>query len=106
VRILKRLENAMASDGTHREVPSFFTECLVYNCPDSLFAASTWTETVESVLAHIYNSLGGDEPSNQNDRWLEVNGIKFLFHVRQKWSRKDGRDFALACWNYLGLGDN
>jgi hypothetical protein len=106
VRILKRLENAMASDGTHQEVPSFFIECLVYNCPDSLFTALTWTETVENVLAHIHNSLQGDEPSDEDDRWLEVNGIKFLFHVRQKWSRKDGRDFALAGWNYLGLGDN
>lgn len=105
VRILKRLENAMVSDGSHREVPSFFIECLVYNCPDSLFAASTWTATVEGALSHIYNSLDGAEPTSDNDRWLEVNETKFLFHPSQKWSRKDARDFAYAGWNYLGLGD-
>lgn len=105
VRILKRLENAMVSDGTHREVPSFFIECLVYNCPDSLFAASTWTATVEGVLAHIYNELDGVEPTDDSDRWLEVNDTKFLFHPSQKWTRKDARDFAYASWNYLGLGN-
>lgn len=105
VRILKRLENAMVADGSHREVPSFFVECLVYNCPDSLFATSTWTATVEGVLAHIHTSLDGAEPTNDNDRWLEVNETKFLFHTSQKWTRKDARDFAYAGWNYLGLGD-
>jgi hypothetical protein len=104
VRILKRLENAMVADGSHREVPSFFVECLVYNCPDSLFAASTWTATVKGVLAHIHDSLDGDEPTSDNDRWLEVNETKFLFHVSQKWTRKDARDFAFAGWNFLGLG--
>lgn len=105
VRILKRLENAMVASGAHREVPSFFIECLAYNCPDSLFMASTWKATVEGVLAHIYNELDGAEPTNDNDRWLEVNDTKFLFHISQKWTRKDARDFANAGWNYLGLGD-
>lgn len=104
VRILKRLENAMVADGSHREVPSFFVECLVYNCPDALFAASTWTARVESVLAHIYRSLDGNEPTSENDRWLEVNDTKFLFHSSQKWTRKDARDFAAAGWNYFDLG--
>lgn len=105
VRILKRLENAMVASGAHREVPSFFIECLAYNCPDSVFMASTWKATVEGVLAHIYNELDGAEPTNDNDRWLEVNDTKFLFHSSQKWTRKDARDFAHAGWNYLGLGD-
>jgi hypothetical protein len=30
-RLLKRIENAMADDGTFRELPSFFIECLAYN---------------------------------------------------------------------------
>lgn len=105
VRILKRLENAMVANGSHREVPSFFIECLAYNCPDALFIAPTWKATVEGVLAHIYNSLDGVEPVDESDRWLEVNETKFLFHVSQKWSRKDARDFAYAGWNYLGLGN-
>ena len=103
VRILKRLENVMTDAGFHREVPSFFVECLVYNCPDALFSAPTWTETVKGVLAHIYLSLEGPEPSEEEDRWVEVNGIKFLFHAAQKWTRQDGREFAEAGWKYLGL---
>jgi predicted nucleotidyltransferase len=36
-RILKRVENAMVADKAYRELPSYFVECLAYNCPDSLF---------------------------------------------------------------------
>jgi hypothetical protein len=42
VRVMKRVENAMVEENAHREVPSFFIECLVYNCPDSIFARSSW----------------------------------------------------------------
>lgn len=105
VRILKRLENAMVEAGYHREVPSFFVECLVYNCPDNIFARSTWTDVVKGVLAHIYTALEGAEPSEESHRWLEVNEAKFLFSGAQKWTRTDGRDFAYAGWNFLGLGD-
>lgn len=105
VRILKRLENEMVDAGQHREVPSFFVECLVYNCPDSIFTRSSWTEVVSGIITHVYNSLEGDEPSEGGARWVEVNRAKFLFSGKQKWTRKDGRDFALAGWNHLGLGD-
>ena len=33
-RLLKRIENVMVEDGAFRELPSFFMECLAYNCPD------------------------------------------------------------------------
>lgn len=105
VRILKRLENTMIADRYHRETPSFFIECLVYNCPDSIFGRSSWTSVAKGVLAHIYTSLDGPEPSEQSERWLEVNRAKFLFSSAQKWTRKDARDFAYAGWNYLGLKD-
>lgn len=106
VRILKRVENAMHAASYHRVVPSFFVECLVYNCPDSIFAKADWTARVKGVLYHVWDSLQGNvEPSDEGDRWLEVNEAKFLFHSAQDWSRKDGRDFAYAAWNYLELGN-
>ena len=105
VRILKRVENAMVTDSYHRVVPSFFVECLVYNCPDAVFGKADWTARVKAAVFHIWDSLQGDEPPNEGDRWLEVNGAKYLFHVAQDWTRKDGRDFANAAWNYLGLAD-
>jgi predicted nucleotidyltransferase len=104
VRILKRVENAMVKDGSHREVPSFFVECLTYNCPDELFLLPTWTETIRKLLLHIWDELQGDEPTAEALRWLEVNECKYLFHSSQAWTRADGRDFAKAAWNYLGYG--
>jgi hypothetical protein len=104
VRIMKRVENLMVANDVHRVVPSFFVECLVYNCPDAIFRRSTWTDIVKNVIAHVWSSLEGDEPTGNSDRWLEANDVKFLFHEDQDWIRKDGRDFALAAWSYLELG--
>ncbi|WP_326560024.1 nucleotidyltransferase domain-containing protein [Micromonospora sp. NBC_01796] len=103
VRIMKRVENAMVLSGEHREVPSFFVECLVYNCPDSVFLEPTWAKTVHGVIVHIWSELEGAEPAEGSKRWREVNGHKYLFHRDQAWNRQDGRDFVKAAWNYLGL---
>jgi hypothetical protein len=100
-RLLKRVENAMAADGTFRELPSFFMECLAYNCPDEVFSRSTWTERLKGMLFYIWDNLQGDEPDE--GRWLEVNECFFLFHSGQKWTRADGREFAKAAWNYFGF---
>lgn len=100
-RLLKRIENAMAEDGKFRELPSFFMECLAYNCPDNVFSHPAWTERLKAMLLHIWNNLQGDEPTS--DRWLEVNECFFLFHSKQQWTREDGREFAKAAWNYFGL---
>lgn len=100
-RLLKRIENKMAEDGTFRELPSFFMECLAYNCPNSIFAHSTWTDRLREMLIHIWNELQGDEPNER--RWVEVNDCFYLFHSSQKWSRVDGRSFAKAAWNYFGF---
>lgn len=79
VRIMKRLENAMVTAGVHREVPSFFVECLVYNIPDAVLNLSTWTELVQEVLGHIYNQLEGPESIAVDGRWREGNECKYLF---------------------------
>lgn len=104
VRILKRIENAMADQGQHRELPSYFIECLAYNCPDGVFGRSTWTEVVKECLGHIWEDLQGSEPSDAEQRCLEVNECFYLFHAGQKWNRAWGREFSHAAWNYLGFG--
>jgi predicted nucleotidyltransferase len=101
VRVMKRIENAMVDAKYHREVPSYFIECLVYNCPPEIFGSYSWTSRTKGILVHIWESLQGDDEPDEDERWLEVNRIKYLFHSAQKWSRKDGRDFAYAAWNYL-----
>lgn len=102
VRVLKRVENAMLDAGAHGEVPSYFIECLAYNCPDSTFAGATWTAITRGMLVHIWNALQGEEPTDAGRRWLEVNECFYLFHGGQKWSRANGRDFAQAAWTFLG----
>lgn len=101
VRLLKRIENSMANDGTFRELPSFFMECLAYNCPDSVFKRDSWVERLKGMLVHIWDELQGDEP--ESGRWVEVNNCFYLFHKSQEWSREDGREFAKAAWNYFDL---
>ena len=49
VRILKRIANAMVANGEHAEVPSYFIECLAYNCPDDMFDGSNWTDAISAV---------------------------------------------------------
>ena len=100
-RLLKRIENEMAADGTFRELPSYFMECLAYNCPNHVFSHSTWTQCLRAMLFHIWDNLQGDEPNE--GRWLEVNECFYLFHSSQKWTRADGREFAKAAWNYFGF---
>lgn len=103
VRLLKRTENAMAEKGVFRELPSFFMECLAYNCPDRVFTTSTWEECLKEMLIYIYSNLQGDEPESETERWVEVNECFYLFHSEQKWTREDGREFAKAAWNYFGF---
>jgi hypothetical protein len=99
--VMKRVENAMVAASVHREVPSFFVECLVYNVPNSILTRTTWTEIVRGIIVHIWNGLEGSEPAAGSERWLEVSGCKYLFNSAQAWDRDDGRDFAKAAWNYL-----
>lgn len=98
VRLLKRIENVMAQDGTFRDLPSFFIESLAFNCPDSAFLHSTWTDCLRAVLIHIWQELQGEESTN--GRWVEANDCLYLFS-RKKWSREDGREFVKAAWNYF-----
>jgi hypothetical protein len=103
VRVLKRLENVLTAEKRCKELPSYFIECLAYNCPDAVFAHSTWTETVKAMLVQIWNYAGGEEPREGSKRWLEVNGYFYLFHPKQKWTRADASEFVHAAWKYLGF---
>ena len=101
VRILKRLENVLVSAGLSAEVPSYLMECLIYNCPDTYFARSSWRSTMRGCLADIYNYTNAAEPAPDAERWLEVNGAKFLFAGGQKWERPEVHAFAQAAWDYM-----
>jgi hypothetical protein len=103
VRILKRVENAMSERRLIAELPSYFVECLVFNCPDAIFDAADWQSVVRQCLQHIWTSLQGGEPEEEASRWREANNSLYLFTPSQKWTRETGRNFAKAAWNYLGF---
>ena len=90
VRILKRLHDEIQFIGS---APSFLIESLVYNCPDHIFAAADWYDTVNATLVHIRNMTADDA---QAATLLEANEIKALFDAGQKWTRLDAWFFALA----------
>lgn len=99
VRILKNLENRMVSDGAHPIVASYLIESLVYNVPNTNFGRGSWAADVRGVLAQIWEDT---ENVESEKRWLEVNGIKYLFHdATQRWTRNDARNFVYAAWQYV-----
>lgn len=98
VRILKNLENLMVAEGDSLEVAAYLIESLVYNCPNDCFQESTWAAQARSVLIHIWEDT---EEESSETRWVEVNGIKYLFHESQKWTRDEARDFVHAAWQYV-----
>lgn len=93
----------MVADHAFEELPSYFMECLAFNCPDELFGRATWTDTVKAMLVYMWQQLQGDEPGDAAARWVEANRCFYLFHASQKWTREKGRGFAHAAWNYMDL---
>jgi hypothetical protein len=100
-RVIKRLRNRMVAEGIEaaKPIPSYFIECLVYNAPNEALGNASYVNDVRFVLAHLYNNTMRDDLCSN---WLEVNGIKFLFHLTQPWSRQKAFDFVAAAWNYFG----
>lgn len=101
VRALKRLEGRLVDSGQlSEELPSYLSECLVYNVVDNSFGHSTYLADMRAVLATIFNETltGG----GWND-WEEVNELKYLFRGNKGWTREQVHRLADAAWNELGF---
>jgi hypothetical protein len=81
-----------------QSIPSYLIECLMYNVPDSLFGGDSYAKNAKDALLNCYSATKDDEPSA---KWTEVNGIKYLFHASQPWTRQQAHDFVLAAWYYV-----
>jgi len=53
---------------------------------------------VKAVLAYIYQKTEDDKTC---EGWHEVNGIKYLFHPTQPWTREQLNAFALSAFAYI-----
>ncbi len=102
VRALKSLKYDMDGNGVKESKPitPFLIECLAYNVPDYAFADDSYTKNVRDCLAACYAATVADGDSQT---WLEVNGIKYLFHASQPWTRQEANDFTVAAWRYCGF---
>jgi hypothetical protein len=101
VRALKRLEGRLVGNGQlAEELPSYLSECLVYNVADDSFGHSTYLADMRAVLATIFNeTLTGGA---WND-WEEVNELKYLFRGNKGWTREQVHNLADAAWNEMGF---
>jgi len=98
VRAFKRLENDMVDVGRlSSEVPGYLIECLLWNCPDEYFTASTYKERTELLLLWLWNGLHHGE----EQEWTEVNALKYLFRGSQKWTRDDALGFVRTAYKYI-----
>jgi len=101
-RILKRLRNEMADEGYEaaEPIPSYLTECLVWNVPNGGFGHDTFRADARYALAHLWNETRADKSCTE---WGEINELKYLFRAGQPWNREQVNTFLQAAWDYIGF---
>jgi len=102
VRILKRIMYEMADAGSTaaKDVSGFTIECLVWNVPDSLFDAPTWSGMIQKIIAHLWNNTRTLESCNE---WAEVSDLKYLFGSFGDSDRAIAHRFINEAWDYIGV---
>jgi hypothetical protein len=102
VRTLKNLRYDMAESGISESncICSYLIESLIYNVPDFVLSGESYYQNVRDCIAMCYQATA---PEGDCDKWFEPNGIKFLFHSSQPWTRQQVNEFTLAAWRYCGF---
>ena len=100
VRALKRLKFYLIAKkiDAAEPIPSYLIECLMYNVPDPTFGGDSYKANMQNALLTCFSATQTDEKCS---KWMEVNGIKFLFRPSQPWTRQQAYDFVLAAWSYV-----
>ncbi len=101
VRVLKSVENDLCRQGLIEAVPSYFSECLIYNVPNSRFTSG---ESFDSTVAYALASVFAQLKNGAADMW-EPNEVKKLFGPEQKWTEDIARDLILKAFDYLGYDE-
>lgn len=92
VRILKNI-NGHISGNIEPKFHSCMIEGLAYNINKLTYLNNAeWRELIKAICIEAWQYLQAVEPTDENNRWVEVNDVKFLFHGHQKW----GADHNLA----------
>ncbi|MFF7888704.1 hypothetical protein ACH40F_47955 [Streptomyces sp. NPDC020794] len=99
VRVLKTVENHLADQGVIKPLPSYFSECLVYNVPDCVLTTGDFDDAVRNSLVHLAHDL--NYWFGEFRRMVEPNELKKVFGEDQKWTARDGRELVQAAQTYL-----
>ncbi|WKV74059.1 hypothetical protein AW27_022675 [Streptomyces sp. PCS3-D2] len=102
VRVLKNVENDLAAQGVIKALPSYFSECLIYNVPDHAFLNGGFDDAIQASLREVHRQLTSTWFGAQG--MMEPNGVKKVFGEGQKWDTKDARELIEGAWHYLGYG--
>jgi hypothetical protein len=102
VRALKNAENTLAANGTIKDLPSYFMECLGYNVPNGVLQEGDLDAGFRATLANLWARL---KDGSAAEDMVEPNYMKWLFKGQQKWSTDDAKSLVLKTWNYLAYGD-
>lgn len=102
VRILKKLRIELENIGNAAAaaVPGYLLECLAWNTPDHCFGHYTWEDRVQAVLQFLWENT--NDPGLCRE-WCEVDGIKYLFHGSQPWTREQAHAFIDVAWGHVGV---
>lgn len=101
VRCFKKLQTHLLDKGLiEEELPSYLSECLVYNVPNEKLRRVSYKADMRSVLAFLFNGL---LPAGDSDDWLEGNELKYLFRGQVMVSKPRIRAVLDACWTELGF---
>jgi hypothetical protein len=102
VRILKNINGDILGNGKPKYHSSMI-ESIAYNINSITYQNNgDWRALLKALCSDAWIYIDSDEPG-ENDRWTEVDGIKFLFHTYQKWGGDHAiaKDFIQSVYNLL-----
>ncbi|WP_326683104.1 hypothetical protein OHB31_00075 [Streptomyces microflavus] len=101
VRVLKCVENELTAEGVIEALPSYLSECLVYNVPNPVFKTESLDDAVRASLLDIYQRL---DSVTERRLMVEPNEVKMLFGADQKWDEQHALELIIYGWHYLSYG--
>lgn len=81
-------------------IPSFLSECLIWNVPDDDFDTVDFVTALKIALLHLTVETSSDERCHE---WGEESELKYLFRPSQPWTRPQVSAFVQAAYSYVGF---
>jgi hypothetical protein len=100
-RAFKCLENELRDARIIAPVPSFLSECLVFNVNDAYFGHDAFLDDMALVLRVVAEATSSPGPCSM---WCEVSRMKMLFGPDQRWNYAQANALAVAAWSWMRLG--